>query len=29
MYTVPFVTAKIIDIGFVSIYYLIFGLCTM
>ena len=27
MYTVPFVTAKIIDIGFVSIYYLIFGLC--
>ena len=26
MYTVPFVTAKIIDIGFVSVYYFIFGL---
>jgi hypothetical protein len=25
-YTTPFLTAKIIDIGFVSVYYLLFGL---
>ena len=28
MYTVPFVTAKMIDIGFLTVYYFIFGLCT-